>query len=72
MAYEAGIESDFKIELTVNNKKVGLKSFVQGVFVNVILGMVKTLKNVDEPEDIVVKIQRGDTFKNEKTVFTRR
>ena len=72
MAYEAGIKSDFKIELTVNNKKVGLKSFVQGVFVNVILGMVKTLKNVDEPEDIVVKIQRGDTFKNEKTVFTRR
>lgn len=59
MAHEAGIESDFKIELTVNNKKVGLKSFVQGVFVNVILGMVKTLKNVDEPEDIVVKIQRN-------------
>ncbi len=59
MAHEAGIESDFKIELTVNNKKVGLKSFVRGVFVNVILGMVKTLKNVDEPEDIVVKIQRN-------------
>lgn len=59
MAHEAGVESDFKIELTVNNKKVGLKSFVQGVFVNVILGMVKTLKNVDEPEDIVVKIQRN-------------
>ena len=59
MAHEAGIESDFKIELTVNNKKVGLNSFVRGVFVNVILGMVKTLKNVDEPEDIVVKIQRN-------------
>ncbi|MBA7670468.1 hypothetical protein ES703_78614 [subsurface metagenome] len=59
MAHEAGIESDFKIELTVNNKKVGLNSFVRGVFVNVILGVVKTLKNVDEPEDIVVKIQRN-------------
>ena len=49
-------EKDFKVELTVNNKKVGLKPYVKSVFINVLLGMIKTLKKVDSPEEIVLKI----------------
>ena len=47
---------DFKMELTINNKKVGLKPYVKNVFINVMLGLVKTLKRIDSPEEIVLKI----------------
>jgi hypothetical protein len=47
---------DFKIELTVNGKKVGMNPFVKTVFVKIILSLVESLKNTEEPEEIVVKV----------------
>lgn len=49
---------DFKVELTVNNNKVGLKPYVKSVFINVMLGLIKTLKGIDSPEEIVLKLSR--------------
>jgi len=49
--------TDFKVDLTIDNKKVGLNSFVKNVFYNVIMGIVKSLKNVEDPKKIELKIQ---------------
>lgn len=49
---------DFKVELEINHKKVGMKPYVKSVFINVLLGLVKTLKRIDSPEEIVLKISR--------------
>ncbi len=49
---------DFKVELEINNKNVGMKPYVKSVFINVLLGLVKTLKRIDSPEEIVLKISR--------------
>ena len=45
-----------KIELTVNGKRLGLNSFVQTLFINIITGAVKSLKGVGRPREIIVKI----------------
>ena len=49
-------EKEYTIELTVNEKPVGMNPFVKSVFIKVILGLVETLKNADDPREIVVKI----------------
>lgn len=49
---------DFKVELTVNGKKVGLNPFVKTVFARVILSLVETLKNTGEPGEVVVKVSQ--------------
>jgi len=49
---------DFKVELTVNGKKVGMNPFVKTVFEKVIRGLVESLKNMDEPEEIVVRLSQ--------------
>lgn len=48
----------YTVELQVNGKKIGLKPFVQDVFYNVITGIVSTLKKVQNPEEIVLKIKK--------------
>jgi hypothetical protein len=48
---------DFSVELTINGEKVALNPYVKSVFINVIFGMVKTLKNVDVPERVDIKIK---------------
>ena len=47
---------DFKVELTVNGKKVGMNPFVKTVFAKVIQSLVESLKNTGEPEEIVVRL----------------
>jgi hypothetical protein len=49
-------EKEYAIELTVDGKRVGMNAFVKSVFIKVILGLVESLKNTDDPEQIVVKI----------------
>jgi len=49
-------KSGFTAELVVDGKKVGLNPYVTAVFVQVIQGLVRTLKNVPEPSDIEVRI----------------
>jgi hypothetical protein len=46
----------YKVELIVNEKKIGMNSFVKTIIYNVNLGIIKTLKKVEEPKEIVIKI----------------
>jgi hypothetical protein len=48
---------DSQIELTVNGKKVGMNPYVQLVFTNVVLGLIKSLKNIGDSKEIVLKIK---------------
>ena len=49
-------ETNVSIELLINGKRVGLNPYVTSVFVNVIRGLVDTLKNVGEPTDIEIRL----------------
>ena len=48
----------YTIELAVDGKKIGLNKFVRSVFINVTTGMVLPLKNIGDPEEIVVRLKR--------------
>ena len=50
----------YKVELTVNEKKIGMNAFVKNVMCNVILGIIKTLKKVEDPKEIVIKISSSE------------
>jgi hypothetical protein len=51
-------QKDYKVELTVNGKKVGMNPFVKTVFARVILSLVESLKNTGEAGEIVVKVSQ--------------
>jgi hypothetical protein len=57
MAEEEKNLSNYSVELTINGKKIGLNPYVKSVFIHVVFGMVKTLKNVNEPEQITIEVQ---------------
>ena len=48
---------NFSVEIEVNDKKISLNPFVKSIVYNVVLGMVKSLKKIDEPKDIVIKVK---------------
>ena len=52
------VEKERSVELTVNGKRVGMNPFVKTVFINVILGIVESLKNTEKPDEIILKISR--------------
>ncbi len=52
-------KKDYKVELLLDDKSVGLNYYVKSVFYNVIMGMVKTLKGTGDPEKVVLKITKG-------------
>ena len=45
-----------KVELTVNGKKIGLNPFAMNIIGSGILGMMRSLKGIDEPEEVNIKI----------------
>ncbi len=45
------------VKLKVNGKNIPLNSFVQSIFKEVILGMVRSLKGVDNPKEIDITIK---------------
>jgi len=52
-------EKNYKTEIKVNGKTLLLNHFIQETVANMILGLLKTLKEVDETEQIVeIKIQK--------------
>jgi hypothetical protein len=51
-------EMEMSVVLTVNGKRVGMKPFVKAVFIKVVMALLETLKNVDEPDEVVLKITR--------------
>ncbi len=59
-------DKNFQTEIKVNGKKLSLNNFIQETVANVIVGLLKTLKEVDEPEkSIEIKIKK---MKETKTV----
>ena len=58
MACDPKCEFKNNVELKVNDNDVELNPFVCAMFANVIKGMVSTLKGVEEPKEIVLKIKQ--------------
>jgi len=53
------MKKNFETELWVNDRKVPLNHFVQEVVANIMVGFVKTLKELEEPsQSIRVEIKR--------------
>ena len=50
--------NDFKVELTVNGKMVGMNPYVKTVFAKMILSLVGAFKNTGEAGEIVVKVSQ--------------
>ena len=45
------------LELFVNNKNIPLKSFIHTMFVEIIKGMLKSLKGLEAPKKIIIKLK---------------
>jgi hypothetical protein len=59
-------EKEFQTEINFNGKKLSLNHFIQETVANLIVGLLKTLKEVDEPENLIeIKIKK---MKETKTV----
>lgn len=54
-------EKNFETEIQVNGEKLPLNHFIQETLANMLIGFLKALKEVDEPENIIeVKIKKLD------------
>jgi hypothetical protein len=52
-------EKNYETEIHVNGENLPLNHFIQETFANMIVGFLKTLKEVDEPEITVeIKIKK--------------
>jgi len=49
----------YTIELSINGKKIGMNQYVRSVFYSILTGLVRTLKNIEEPEEIVIRVKNG-------------
>lgn len=59
-------DKNFQTEIKVNGKKLPLNHFIQEIVANTIVGLLKTLKEVEVPEEsIEIKIKK---MKETKTV----
>lgn len=58
MECESKHESGFNTELEVNGQTIELNSFVEDFLSQAIIGMLKSLRGVDDIETINVKIQK--------------
>jgi hypothetical protein len=59
-------DKNFKTEIKVNGKKLSLNHFIQETVANMIVGLLKTLKEVEESENsIEIRIKK---MKETKTV----
>jgi molybdopterin-guanine dinucleotide biosynthesis protein B len=46
------------IELFVNGENIPMKSFVQRVFANTLLGLISSLRGVEDPKDILIRFKK--------------
>ncbi|MHC4288408.1 MAG: hypothetical protein ACYSUS_01635 [Planctomycetota bacterium] len=58
MECESKQESNFSVELEVNGQKIELNMFVEGFMSQTVIGMVKSLRGVDNIETIELKISK--------------
>jgi hypothetical protein len=50
----------YKIEIKVNGSEVKLTEFPAKIIQNAIIGMMKSLHGVEEIEDAVIRIRKGN------------
>ena len=63
-AHHREFKKNFQTEIKVNEKTLALNHFIQETVANLIVGLLKSLKEVDEPEEsIEIKIQRMEKAK---------
>ncbi len=55
---ETSQESAFRVELSINDEKIELNSFVEGIISQTIIGMVKPLRGVGEVETLNLKVSK--------------
>jgi len=54
-------KKNFETEIQVDGEKLALNHFIQETFANIVIGFLKTLKEVDENENIIqIKIKKLD------------
>ena len=58
MTCESNQKSDTNADLTVNGEKIELNSFVESFISQAVIGMVKSLRGVDNIETIDLKISK--------------
>ena len=58
MACESKQKSAANADLTINGKKIELNSFVESFISQTVIGMVKSLRGVDNIETIELKISK--------------
>jgi hypothetical protein len=51
-------KKEYKVELLLDGRKVGLNQYVRSVFIGVTTALVGTLKNVEEPEKIIITVEK--------------
>ena len=55
------MKKNFKAEILINNDKLTLNHFIQEVVASMLIGLTRTLKEVDEvPRSIEIKIRKLD------------
>lgn len=60
MVHETNQEPSTNAELVVNGKKVSLNSFVKGFISETVIGMVKSLRGIDDIETIELKVSKKE------------
>ena len=53
-----GTDTEYGIELMINGKRIGMNRFVQALIINVIIGIVSSLKNTGKADEIVLTIKK--------------
>jgi len=58
MPSEVQRKKGFKVELSVNGKRIGLNPYVQSVFTNVLIGILGTLKGAGKPASVELRLKK--------------
>lgn len=51
-------KKDYDVELLIDGKRVGLNQYVRSVFIGVATVLVSTLKNVEDPQKIMLTVEK--------------
>ena len=54
-------KKNFETEIQVDGEKLALNHFIQETLANIVVGFLKTLKEIDKPQNIIeIKIKKLD------------
>ena len=58
-------DKSFQTEILVNGKSLALNHFIQETVANLVVGLLKSLKEVDETENLIeIRIEKMDKIKS--------